>query len=526
MKKNTSNFTSEVINAGGSVTKIELEHKENLLFLTASIFMNCNDSVFLNLRCFDRTNNTNSNHFSILNSNFQIKEKFIVDTSKFDVLPLREYHGLEDVRLVKWHNKMYLCGNDRYDSPTSVRRRIYLSEVEIANGVISEISRYLILSPEESDNNWEKNWMPILEMPYHFVRWSNPTEIIKYDIEKNTTTVVYKKEQNTKLENLKENLRGSSQVISWKGGYLAVVHENYYTTYIDWPYKTGHRFLFWDKDWNLIKFSEEFFFFSQGIEFCAGLIYQDNQFLLSISIDERENFIIECPSSIVEEMMGFNSEIIDKICIEERSVTSSKARKKIGFDVGACIGETICNFEEFDEIYAFEPSPYAFNILSEKYKNDPRVKCFQIGISDEDSFKQFNWHDHYGYSSFLEIDKEGEFAKKCEQEDSGYDELISVIPVQTKRIDTFMKENCIEYIDFLKVDTQGSDFNVLKSLGEMIDKVDIVETEVQIKPLYKNSASKQEILNFMEQNNFNLVLEQENSFSLSEYEQKLTFKKK
>jgi hypothetical protein len=89
-----------------------------------------------------------------------------------------------------------------------------------------------------------------------------------------------------------------------------------------------------------------------------------------------------------------------------------------------------------------------------------------------------------------------------------------------------MKENCIEYIDFLKVDTQGSDFNVLKSLGEMIDKVDIVETEVQIKPLYKNSASKQEILNFMEQNNFNLVLEQENSFSLSEYEQKLTFKKK
>jgi hypothetical protein len=49
MKKNTSNFTSEVINAGGSVTKIELEHKENLLFLTASIFMNCNDSVFLNI---------------------------------------------------------------------------------------------------------------------------------------------------------------------------------------------------------------------------------------------------------------------------------------------------------------------------------------------------------------------------------------------------------------------------------------------------------------------------------------------
>jgi hypothetical protein len=162
MKKNTSNFTSEVINAGGSVTKIELEHKENLLFLTASILIDCNSSVFLNLRCFDQTNNTNSNHSAILNSNFQIKEKFIVDTSKFDVLPLREYHGLEDARIVKWHNKMYLCGNDRYDSPTLVRRRIYLSEVQIANGVIFEISRYRVPSPEENDIDWEKNWMPIL----------------------------------------------------------------------------------------------------------------------------------------------------------------------------------------------------------------------------------------------------------------------------------------------------------------------------------------------------------------------------
>jgi len=516
MKKNTLNFISEVVNAGGSVTKIELEPKENSIFLTASIFMNCDSNLFLNLRCFHQLNNTNFSHFAVLNSDFQIKEKFIIDISKFDALPLCEYCGLEDARLVKWDNKMYLCGNNRYDFPILGRRRVYLSEVQIENGVMSEISRYCLPSPEANDSDWEKNWMPILDMPYHFVRWSDPTEIVKYDIEKNTTTVVHKKEKNTELE----NLRGSSQVISWKNGYLAVVHENYYTQNIKWPDKTGHRFLFWDKDWNLIKVSDEFFFFNHGIEFCAGFIYQDNQFLLSISINEQENFIIKCPSSIIEEMLGFNFNI------KEQFTPLNKVRKKIGFDVGACIGETICNFEEFDEIYAFEPSPYAFGILFEKYKNDPRVKCFQIGISDEDSFKQFNWHDHYGYSSFLEIDKEGEFAKKCDQEDSGYDEIISVIDVQTKRIDTFMKENCIEYIDFLKIDTQGSDFNVIKSLGEMISKIDVIETEVQIKPLYKNSASKQEILNFMEQNNFNLIFEQENSFLLSEYEEKLTFKRK
>jgi FkbM family methyltransferase len=200
-------------------------------------------------------------------------------------------------------------------------------------------------------------------------------------------------------------------------------------------------------------------------------------------------------------------------------------KNKIAFDIGACLGETICNFEKFDEIYAFEPSPYVFNILSEKYKNDHRVKCFQIGISDEDGFKQFNCHDHYGYSSFLEIDKEGELAKKCYQEDPGYDEVISVIEVQTKRIDTFMKENCIEYINFLKVDTQGNDLNVIKSLGEMISKIDFIETEVQIKSLYKGSFSREDMVNFMKENNFDLILEEENGLLLWDYERRLTFKR-
>jgi len=200
-------------------------------------------------------------------------------------------------------------------------------------------------------------------------------------------------------------------------------------------------------------------------------------------------------------------------------------RKKIGFDIGACLGDRISDFKDFDEIYAFEPSPYAFDILLEKCKNDSRIKCFKIGISDENGFKKFNCHDHYGYSSFLEIDKEGEFSKKCDREDSGFDNIVSVIEVETKRVDTFMQENCIDHIDFIKVDTQGNDLNVVKSLGEKIDKVDIIEMEVQMKSLYRESCSREEIFNFMQKNNFDLVSEEENGFLLWEYERTLTFKK-
>jgi FkbM family methyltransferase len=234
--------------------------------------------------------------------------------------------------------------------------------------------------------------------------------------------------------------------------------------------------------------------------------------------------VINVDNAILEKYTLENKDL--KVSNNEEVVEPNTIRKKIGFDVGACVGETISKFDGFDKIYAFEPAPYVFNILVENHKNDPRIEFYEMAISDEDGVKSLKYHDNYGYSSFLEIDKEGEFAKKCQEFDPGFDNIVSIIDVQTKRIDTFMQENCIEHIDFLKIDTQGNDLNVIKSLGKMIDKVDTIELEVQIKPLYKNSSSKEEIVDFIQKNNFNLISEEANNFLLKDYEERLTFKQK
>ena len=257
------------------------------------------------------------------------------------------------------------------------------------------------------------------------------------------------------------------------------------------------------------------------------------------TIKKAEDYILyidnRSPLKYSKETIKVNNLILEKYTIDDKNldtieneeqVLSNTTRKKIGFDVGACLGESIPKFEGFDEIYAFEPAPNIFNILAEKCKDDSRIKCFQIGISDENGLKSFNYHDHYGYSSFLEIDKEGEFAKKCQEFDPGFDNIVAIMDVQTKRLDTFMQENCIEHIDFLKIDTQGNDLNVIKSLGKMIDKVDTIELEVQIKPLYKNSSSKEKIVDFMQRNNFNLISEESNHPLLEDYEKRLIFKRR
>ena len=199
-------------------------------------------------------------------------------------------------------------------------------------------------------------------------------------------------------------------------------------------------------------------------------------------------------------------------------------KKFIAFDVGSCLGESLDRFKNYDEIYAFEPSPWSFKRLTTKFSDQKHIKFFQVAISNTSEFLPFNFHDAYGYSSLLDIDYKGEFTKKNIELDPGFDRIIETINVETQRLDTFMDKHDISHIDFLKIDTQGNDLNVIKSLGSKIKNVNIIELEVHLKKMYKNAATKTDALEYMEQHNFDLIKTDCNSEDLKEYEENLTFK--
>jgi FkbM family methyltransferase len=64
-------------------------------------------------------------------------------------------------------------------------------------------------------------------------------------------------------------------------------------------------------------------------------------------------------------------------------------KKLIAFDIGACVGESLDRFKNYDEIYAFEPSPWSFKILTEKFSDQKHIKFFQVAISDISGFLPF-----------------------------------------------------------------------------------------------------------------------------------------
>jgi hypothetical protein len=233
-----------------------------------------------------------------------------IDTSALDVEPMWEFHGLEDGRLINWDGKTYLCGVRRDTTPNGVGR-MELSELAIDDKThkVSEISRYRIPipGPNPDASYCEKNWVPILDRPYEFIKWSNPTEVVKVNPHGLPTTTTHHGKFIPKASDF--DWRGGSQALRfnterWGDVYMYIVHETnlYYTEKHRKDATYRHRVLLLDvSSFELVGKSEPFSFADARVEFCCGMAhhpsnsekilitfgFQDNTaFMLNIALSE------------------------------------------------------------------------------------------------------------------------------------------------------------------------------------------------------------------------------------------------
>jgi len=203
---------------------------------------------------------------------------------------------------VRWNDKLYTTGVRR-DLDTIGTGRMELSEIEFAESGVKEVNQHRIPSPPPDQEYCNKNWMPILDMPYHYVKWTNGTEIVKYDIETNTTETVIKKDW---IDLGTIDLRGGSQIIPLGDNYrFCLTHETYLTK-SDAGRKDGvyrHRFVVWDKDWNIVKISRQFSFMNAEIEFAVGMVEYKGDYLITFGYQDNAAYLVRVPKSFVEEFV-------------------------------------------------------------------------------------------------------------------------------------------------------------------------------------------------------------------------------
>jgi hypothetical protein len=180
-----------------------------------------------------------------------------------------------------------------------------LSELSIDEKTwkVEEVSRLRIPAPGNVPSYCEKNWMPINDTPYHFVKWTSPTEVVKTYPElperceqvSLRTGVVTDKDQ-----------RGGSQVIRWNDFYIAITHEvDLYKNYLE--QKDGlyrHRLAVWNKDFELIGLSKKpITFLDAKIEFAAGAAQYNGDLLVSFGFQDNVAYLLQIPSRVVEELI-------------------------------------------------------------------------------------------------------------------------------------------------------------------------------------------------------------------------------
>lgn len=256
--------------------------------------------------CYLHEENNNklvtNNIFCVLNNQFDIEDFQIVDTSFFDETPIWEFVGLEDARLVKWDNRLFLSGVRRDTTPTGIGR-IELSEIKNKKDKVLEISRSRIPAPEPDSSYCEKNWMPVLDKPYTFVKWTNPTEVVEFNPNEKTCNTI-------KLGELKSldcgDLRGGSQVIFIDDFYLAIVHEvNLFKSEVG--RKNGiytHRFVVWNKNFDLIEISESFSFMGAKIEFCCGMAEFNDSLLITFGFQDNAAYLLQMPKTFLGRLLN------------------------------------------------------------------------------------------------------------------------------------------------------------------------------------------------------------------------------
>lgn len=151
----------------------------------------------------------------------------------------------------------------------------------------------------------------------------------------------------------------------------------------------------------------------------------------------------------------------------------NKIRKEeaIILDIGANTGDyTLAVLNEFKNnvrVFSFEPSQVAFNQLKETIK-DKNVNLINCAIGNNEGKGNLYTDCLGGWGASL-------------YKRSRFHENLNVNiteEIQIRRLDNVLKEFNIKHVTLLKIDAEGAEYEILKSIKPLFDKIDFIQFEI------------------------------------------------
>jgi FkbM family methyltransferase len=149
-----------------------------------------------------------------------------------------------------------------------------------------------------------------------------------------------------------------------------------------------------------------------------------------------------------------------------------------------------CNI---DKIVYFEPLPDIFSILKEKIAPYPSIQAHNCALGASESVATFNISNNLYSSSLLK-------PKEHLKIHPGVT-FTETINVDVKTLDSFNIQN----YNFLNMDVQGYELEVLKGGQNTLNQIDYIFTEVNFQEVYENCALIEQLDDFLKVYNFTRV---------------------
>lgn len=180
------------------------------------------------------------------------------------------------------------------------------------------------------------------------------------------------------------------------------------------------------------------------------------------------------------------------------------------FDVGAKDGVTdLKKLASLTKVYAFEANPEEYTKLLHQKHDYALCNFYNEALNDTPGFVEYRIANKASYSSMLEFDKQKfqnhlglmPFYDQWTQDFS----TDKTICIKANTTDEFCRANNISYIDFLKLDTQGSELQILNGSDVLLKQILVIKCEITFIPVYKTQALFSSIDLFLREREFEFV---------------------
>lgn len=171
---------------------------------------------------------------------------------------------------------------------------------------------------------------------------------------------------------------------------------------------------------------------------------------------------------------------------------------KTMLDVGSFTGiESVMFTDRIPNVFihAFEPNPESLMNVLRCTEDVNNIKVHELAMSNfngESTF--FVTNENIGASSLLEpsiLLKTGPVSEE--------------IKVKVKTIESWAKENSVDKVDFIWMDVQGSELNVLMGMGDLLNTLKGIYVESAVVPYYHGGAHRDEVINYLSKFNLELI---------------------